>query len=79
MTVNGQKLYIKYTIKSYNGSEWVDEEVEVTKDFKDIITDAKWEMNKKYTINIKIGLNQIYWDPKVESWEEKSIDYTVSD
>lgn len=79
LTAGGQKLYIKYTIKSYNGSEWVDEEVEVTKDFKDIITDAKWEMNKKYTINIKIGLNQIYWDPKVESWEEKSFDYTVTD
>lgn len=79
LTAGGQKLYIKYTIKSYNGSEWVDEEVEVTKDFKDIITEAKWEMNKKYTINIKIGLNQIYWDPQVEIWEEKSFDYTVTD
>ncbi|MDD6151941.1 MAG: fimbrillin family protein [Bacteroidales bacterium] len=79
LTTGGQKLYIKYTIKTFNGSDWVDEPVEVTTDLKDIITTEKWEMNKKYTLNIRVSLNQIYWDPQVAPWTEDSFDYTVTD
>lgn len=68
LTADGQKLNINYTIKTFNGSDWADETVDVTIDMEDIFTTKKWEMNKKYTINIKVSLDQIYWDPQVVDW-----------
>lgn len=29
----------------------------------------KWEMGKKYTINLTFTLNEILWDPAVEDWD----------
>lgn len=30
----------------------------------------KWEMGKKYTINLTFTLDEILWDPAVEDWED---------
>ena len=29
---------------------------------------SAWEMGKKYTYTIEVGLNEIYFDPRVEAW-----------
>ena len=33
----------------------------------------KWEMGKKYTINLTFTLDEILWDPAVEDWKEVNI------
>ncbi len=38
----------------------------------------KWEMGKRYTINLKFSLNEILWDPAVEDWEDVNKEVTVS-
>ena len=30
----------------------------------------KWEMGKKYTINLTFTLDEIHWDPAVQDWED---------
>lgn len=60
---------IKYTITTnYTGSA-ITETVTETKALNAIYdTSAKWEMGKKYKLNITIGLDEILWDPAVEDW-----------
>lgn len=31
--------------------------------------DAKWEIGKKYTVNLTFSLDEITWDPAVEDWD----------
>ena len=65
-----QQLKINYTVKTYTGvagSLWATETIEETVDLKDLHT--SWDMNKKYTYTISIGLNQIYWAPSVAVWD----------
>ncbi len=38
----------------------------------------KWEMGKRYTINLQFSLNEILWDPAVEEWEDANKEVTVS-
>ncbi len=38
----------------------------------------KWEMGKRYTINLKFSLNEILWDPAVQDWEDVNKEVTVS-
>ena len=33
----------------------------------------KWEMGKKYTINLTFTLDEILWDPAVQDWEGVNI------
>ena len=83
----GAKEYIKfvYTIRTWYGTQtdsgdqpYSDETVIVYKTLADIhgSTDADpkgWEINKKYTYTIVVsGLDQIYWAPSVENWEDTS-------
>lgn len=66
------KLTIVYEIiTSYTGTAVV-ETVTDTKDLKDIYTDD-WKCNKKYVLGITLGLNEIYWDPSVEAWEDGTV------
>ena len=64
-----QQLTINYTVKTYTGaSNFATETIEKTIDLKDL--HLSWDMNKKYTYTISIGLNQIYWAPSVVAWDE---------
>ena len=37
----------------------------------------KFEMGKKYTINLIFSLNEILWDPAVEDWSDATKDLTI--
>lgn len=68
------KLTIEYEIiTSYvTGGTSVTEKVTETKDLKDIYK-SDWECNKKYVLGITLGLNEIYWDPSIEGWENGDV------
>ncbi len=69
---------VAYTIKYANGeSENLTQECVLnnTENSKTIF--EKWEMGKRYTINLKFSLNEILWDPAVEDWGTESKDVTV--
>lgn len=67
------KLTIEYEIiTSYVAGKPVTETVKDTKDLKDIYKND-WECNKKYVLGITLGLNEIYWDPSVEAWENGTV------
>ena len=75
---NTETITLKYTIKTYNGTDWVNDEVTKSIKLKDIhAASGAFEMNKKITYNFTIGLNQIYWAPSVVAWEAESHDVTV--
>ena len=65
-------LTIEYEIiTSYTGTP-VTETVIDTKKLKDIYKND-WECNKKYVLGITLGLNEIYWDPSIEGWEDGAV------
>ena len=65
-------IEIVYTITTnYTGTAVV-ETVTETKPLTDIYTDG-WVSGKKYTLNIKLSLNEIRWDPLVEDWENGTV------
>lgn len=67
------KFTIEYEIiTSYVAGKPVTETVKDTKDLKDIYKND-WECNKKYVLGITLGLNEIYWDPSVEDWENGTV------
>ena len=72
---DGTKIVIKYTIRTYSSASTYSDDV-VTSEIplKNVISEIK--MNKKYTINFTVGLDQIYWAPSVENWETESVDYS---
>lgn len=66
------EIEIVYTITTnYTGAAVV-ETVTETKPLKDIYTEG-WVSGKKYTLNIKLSLNEILWDPSVEGWEDGAV------
>lgn len=66
-------LTIKYEIiTSYVTGHPVTETVTETKALNTIYTSG-WECKKKYILGITLGLNEIYWDPSVEGWEENNV------
>lgn len=66
------EIEIVYTITTnYTGTPVV-ETVTETKPLKDIYTEG-WVSGKKYTLNIKLSLNEILWDPSVEGWEDGAV------
>lgn len=58
-------------ITSYTGTP-VTETVTETKALNAIYT-SNWECNKNYILGITLGLNEIYWDPSVEGWEDNTV------
>lgn len=54
-------------ITSYTGAP-VTETVTETKALNAIYTD-NWKSKKNYVLRITLGLNEIYWDPYVEGWD----------
>ena len=78
-TDGGQKLQIVYNID--NGTHNYD--VTSTIDLKTIHESgtgdnvANWVMNKKITYTITLGMNEIYWDPTVESWDDENEGYSI--
>ena len=79
-----ETITLNYTIKTYNGTAWVNDEVTKSIKLKDIHAASgaatgseAFEMNKKITYNFTIGLNRIYWAPSVVNWDEESRDVTV--
>lgn len=66
------EIEIVYTITTnYTGTAVV-ETVTETKPLKDIYTEG-WVSGKKYTLNIKLSLNEILWDPSVEAWDNGTV------
>lgn len=66
-------ITIEYEIiTSYITGNPVTETVIETKDLKDIYK-SDWECNKKYVLGITLGLNEIYWDPSVEDWDNGTV------
>lgn len=66
-------LKLNYTIRTFwgtNPTDYSDESVEQVIDLRSV--SQKWEINKKYTYTIGVSLNQIYWAPSVEVWEDGS-------
>lgn len=64
-------LEIKYKITtSYTGTN-VDEIVTQTVKLSTVYPN-NWEVNKHYTLTIKLGVKEIFWAPTVETWESGS-------
>lgn len=69
---------VAYTIKYANGkSENLTQECVLNNTTAANTIFEKWEMGKRYTINLKFSLNEILWDPAVEDWAAESKDVTV--
>ena len=62
-----QKITINYKISTDDGAHWIDQVQEV--DIKNA-TVAAWEMGKKYTYTLSIGMQEILLDPAVTDWAE---------
>lgn len=63
-------MRIVYDVETYNGSEYVSETV--VKKINISSGHTAYEVNKKYTYTITIGLDEILWAPTVEGWQAKS-------
>ena len=73
-------IEVKYTIATKVGKDEHDQDIVVTEDVtKQIFLNPedgkgtkmfdKWEMGKKYTINLTFTLDEILWDPAVQDWD----------
>lgn len=63
-------LTIEYEIiTSYTGTDVKETVIDNTIKLKDIYKND-WECNKNYILKITLGLNEIFWDPSVEGWED---------
>lgn len=67
LTAGQQKITVNYQISTDNGTTWIDQVQEV--DLKNATVEA-WEMGKKYTYNLSIGMTEIIFDPAVTDWTE---------
>lgn len=65
LTEGQQKITINYQISTDNGTTWIDQVQEV--DIKNTTVEA-WEMGKKYTYSLSIGMQEILLDPAVTDW-----------
>lgn len=60
-------IEISYTITTAVGSSTVKEECVSRTKISDVF--PKWEIGKKYVLDLTFSLNEIHWDPAVEEWE----------
>ena len=67
LTAGQQKITVNYQISTDNGTTWINQVQEV--DLKNATVPA-WEMGKKYTYNLSIGMTEIIFDPAVTYWDE---------
>ena len=62
------EIVVKYTIETTVGTKTVKDEC--TAKFPVKSKFDKWEMGKKYTINLTFTLAEILWDPAVSDWTD---------
>ena len=66
---DNKKIEITYVIRSYtSASDYSDETV--VQSFNIYSATQSWGINKKYSFTITVDLNQIYWAPSVENWDD---------
>ena len=67
LTAKKQQLKVNYQISTDNGKTWIAQEQTV-----DVLNNnvTKWEMGKKYTYTLSIGMTEILLDPAVAEWTE---------
>lgn len=63
-------LTIEYTFDNGGVESEVVHTIDLNKGITDVNAKARWEMAKKYTYNITIGLNQIEFEPTVDNWDD---------
>ena len=66
---DSKKIEITYVIRSYTSATAHSDE-EVVQSFNIRSATTSWDINKKYSFTITVDLNQIYWAPSVENWED---------
>lgn len=66
---DSKKIKITYVIRSYTSATAYSDE-EVVQSFNIHSATPSWDINKKYSFTITVDLNQIYWAPSVEDWED---------
>lgn len=64
-----KKIEITYVIRSYTSASAYSDET-VVQSFNIHSATPSWDINKKYSFTITVDLNQIYWAPSVEDWED---------
>ena len=64
-----KKIEITYVIRSYTSAADFSDET-VVQSFNIHSATPSWDINKKYSFTITVDLNQIYWAPSVENWED---------
>ena len=62
-------IEITYVIRSYTSATAYSDET-VVQSFNIHSATPSWDINKKYSFTITVDLNQIYWAPSVENWED---------
>lgn len=65
LVADQQKITINYQISTDNGTTWINQVQKV--DIKNTV--EAWEMGKKYTYTLSIGMQEILLDPAVTDWE----------
>lgn len=66
---SSEQIQIVYDIKtSFTGTPVIEENVTETKNLNEIFTNG-WKPGKKYTVTIKLSLDEILWAPNVTEWE----------
>lgn len=66
---DNKKIVITYVIRSYTSAAAYSDET-VVQSFNIYSATQSWGINKKYSFTITVDLNQIYWAPSVENWED---------
>ena len=64
-----KKIEITYVIRSYTSASAYSDET-VVQSFNIHSATPSWDINKKYSFTITVDLNQIYWAPSVEDWDD---------
>lgn len=67
LTAKAQQLKVNYQISTDKGKTWIAQEQTVDVLNKNV---TKWEMGKKYTYTLSIGMTEILLDPAVAEWTE---------
>ena len=76
---DNKKIVITYVIRSYTSATAYSDET-VVQSFNIYSATQSWGINKKYSFTITVDLNQIYWAPSVENWEDAtSTEYVFND
>lgn len=66
---DSKMIEITYVIRSYTSASAFSDET-VVQSFNIFSATPSWDINKKYSFTITVDLNQIYWAPSVENWED---------